>query len=76
MAARVSSSIDLFAWPAVRAAQDRVEAAEQARQEALRRHRCAPHGEVQSRLKALQEASHEALKAELDLARAEQEAIH
>lgn len=76
MAARAPSSIDLFAWPAVRAARLRLEAAEQARLDAIRRYRVAPHGELQSRLRTLQEAAHEALRARLELEQATREAMH
>jgi len=54
---------DLLAWPELAEARARAEAAEDARLKAAGRYRRAPHGEVQNRLRALQEATAEALKA-------------
>jgi hypothetical protein len=62
-------ALDLLSWPEVREAQAALASAHAGRVEALRRYRCAPHGEKIARLSALQEAVQRALKAELDLAR-------
>ena len=68
MAAARPTTPDLLAWPAMKAAADRLEAAEAARVRAARRYQYAPHGEKESRLRALQEATQEALAAQLALA--------
>lgn len=52
------------------AAKARLEAAQIAQLHALRRSRYAPHGEGKARLKALQEATHEVLRAAAELAAA------
>lgn len=70
------ASIDLFAWPAVHDAQLQAEQAHARRVEAARRYRLAPHGEVTSRLRALQEATAAALKADLALQQAIDGAVH
>jgi len=75
-AARSPASIDLLAWPAVEEARARAEAAEVKREAAARKYRLAPHGERVSRLNALQEASHEALRADLELQTIVRESLH
>ncbi len=59
---------DLLAWPALRDAEMRVVEAAEARRAAERRYRLAPYGERDNRLRAFQEASAEALRADLHLA--------
>lgn len=61
-------SLDLLAWPELKDAEAALAAARAVSAEARRRCRCAPHGEVNSRLNALQTAVREELKAELALA--------
>ncbi len=61
--------LDLLSWPELEAAKAALASAHARQVEARRRVRCAPHGEIQSRLSALQEAVRASLKAELDLAR-------
>lgn len=71
-----SLSIDLLAWPAVEAARAELIAAEEARAVAEQRWRWAPHGQVQDRLRAFQEATHRALNARRALERITAEAVH
>jgi len=59
--------IDLLAWPDVQAAEQRTVAAHERWSEASRKYRVSPHGEVNVRLRALQDASEEVLRAELAL---------
>ena len=65
--------LDLLSWPAVREAEAAVVAAQQAWTEAQRRYHFAPHGKREARLKVLQEAAHEALRAGAELARLRRE---
>lgn len=58
---------DLLDWPEVKAARDGLAAAEAARLKAADRIRRAPHGEIQHRQRALQEATHAALRAAMEL---------
>lgn len=60
---------DLFSHQDEREAEAEVEAAHQAREQAGRKYRCAPHGEVTKRAAALRQATAEALRAELYLSR-------
>lgn len=77
MAARAPlPEIDLLAWPAVAAARAELEAAEAARLVAAQRWRLAPHGQVQSRLRAFQEATLRALKAKAVLTKLTTGAVH
>lgn len=62
-------ALDLLTWPELQDAEAAVAAARAERDEAARRHRCAPHGEVRARLSALQKAVQRTLKAELALRR-------
>lgn len=64
---------DLLDWPEVKAARDGLAAAEAARLDAAKRLKRAPHGELQARKRALQEATHEALRAALALRAVERE---
>jgi hypothetical protein len=66
-------ALDLLSWPEIHDAEARVAAAEEARARAVRRALIAPHGEKQARLRAAQEASNEALRAETELARLRRE---
>ena len=59
---------DLLNWPAFQEAEARTVAARAAWAAAQRRYRLAPLGMRQSRLRALEEASQEALRADLALA--------
>jgi hypothetical protein len=59
---------DLLSWPAFQEAEARTVAARAAWGEARRRYQRAPHGTRESRLRALEEASQEALRADLALA--------
>lgn len=67
---------DLLAWPIVRQHADAMAAAESRLQEARRRFRCAPRGQVRLREEALQEATRAALAAELAYQQVVQEAAH
>lgn len=69
-------SIDLLAWPTVADARAAVEAAEAARDVAFRRWKLAPHGEIESRLKAFREATQEALTAAAALKAVLAESVH
>jgi hypothetical protein len=60
---------DLFDWKDEQEASADVEAAHQARAQAGRKYRCAPHGEIRARHEALVSATAEALRAELNLAK-------
>lgn len=60
---------DLFSHQDEREAEADLEAAREARAQAGRKYRCAPHGEVQKRAAGLREATAELLRAELHLAR-------
>jgi hypothetical protein len=60
---------DLFTWSDEAEAAKAVAAAEAAREEAARRARFAPHGEVAIRRARLAQATHAALEAEALLAR-------
>lgn len=60
---------DLLAWPEVKAAQDRARAAETALRRARHLAHHAPRGQRTARLKALSEASAEALRAGVELQR-------
>ncbi len=62
-------SLDLLSWPELKDAQADLASAYAEQAEAQRRVRCAPHGEKQSRLTALQEAVQRSLKAEMALRR-------
>jgi hypothetical protein len=63
------SAQDLFTWRDEADAAQRVAEAEEARAAALRKARCAPHGEVQNRRQRLQDATLQALAAEIALQR-------
>jgi len=63
------STHDLFTWSDEADAAKAVEEAEEARLAALRKARCAPHGEVQTRRQRLQQATAAALAAEVELRR-------
>lgn len=76
MAAAVAAAPDLFAWREVEDARAAAEAANEARERAIQRLHTAPHGEVQNRARALQEATHRALIAELAAARMAREALN
>jgi len=58
---------DLLAWPQLREAEQRLEAANAARLVAQRRYHLSPVGLRLQRLAALQEAANEALRAACDL---------
>lgn len=60
---------DLFTWRDEDDAAAAVRAAEEARATAARKARVAPHGAVQARRDRLREATHQALLAEVALAR-------
>lgn len=65
---------DLFALAELAEAEREAVAAEQARVEAERKYRFAPHGLREARLTALKEAAQAALRADIYLTRARQEA--
>ncbi|MGZ8362462.1 MAG: hypothetical protein ACXW3D_01265 [Caulobacteraceae bacterium] len=73
---RAAQSIDLFAWPTVKAARDQAVAAHDAMTEAQRRVRCAPIGELGNRRNDLQKAVAATLEAELAWIAAIEEAMH
>jgi len=56
--------VDLLAWPAIAAARAEVVAAREARVEAGRKWRLAPHGKINNTRAALQEATQRVLRAE------------
>lgn len=60
--------LDLLSWPELREAQADLATAHADQVEAVRRVRCAPHGEIVTRQRALQEAVQRSLQAELHLA--------
>ncbi|MGH7027355.1 hypothetical protein [Brevundimonas sp.] len=60
-------SLDLMSWPELRDAEADLASAHAQQAEATRRVRCAPHGEISARQKALQEAVQRSLQAELHL---------
>lgn len=62
-------SLDLLTWSELQDAKAALASAHAEQDEAARRHRCAPRGEVEARLRALQEAVQASLKAELALMR-------
>lgn len=62
-------TVDLLSWPDVKDAEAAALDTRAAWSLAQRRYRIAPHGERQSRLRALQEAAEAALRADLELAR-------
>ena len=68
------SAVDLFAWRDEADAAKEVAAAEDARAEAERARRCAPHGQVRIRQQRLEEATLAALQAELRLAEIQKKA--
>jgi hypothetical protein len=70
------AAVDLLTWPEFQAeraafeaeldaAAETIQQAHAAYEEALRRYRCAPHGEVNRRRSALRSANAEILSAEL-----------
>lgn len=67
-AAARSAQPDLLSWPYMAQAEARVRAAEAARDQARRRAHGAPKGELKERLRDFQEATDEALRAEIALA--------
>jgi hypothetical protein len=72
----VAAQPDLLSWPMLREHADAVARAEADLQEARRRFRFAPHGQVRARAEALQAAATRALEAELAYQRVRQEALH
>lgn len=62
-------SLDLLTWPELRDAEADLASAHVQQAEATRRVRCAPHGELVARQRALQEAVQTSLMAELHLNR-------
>lgn len=67
-------AVDLFGWRELRMAEAAVAAAHARQAEALRRFRCAPHGEKTARHAALTAATAESLRAEAELAAVQREA--
>ncbi len=65
---------DLFINAAIEEARERVFDAQEARDGAERKVRCAPHGTYRARLKAYADATHQLLQAEGQLARLRREA--
>lgn len=65
---------DLFALAELAEAEGAAVAAEQARLEAERKYRFAPHGKREGRLRDLQEAAQAALRADIQLTLARREA--
>lgn len=60
---------DLFSHQDEREAEADVAAAHEARAQAERKFRCAPYGEIRTRAETLRQATAEALRAEMHLAR-------
>jgi hypothetical protein len=65
---------DLFVNAALEEAREIVAVAQEARDQAERKVRCAPHGTYRARLKAYADATHHLLQAEGQLARLRREA--
>jgi hypothetical protein len=76
MAAAAPPACDLFVWRDEQDARARAAAAVEVRDLALARYRRAPHGQVLVRLRALQEATENLLRAEAAVADIERKALN
>jgi hypothetical protein len=72
--AQPAPQFDLFVNAAIEEARENVRLANDARDQADHKVRCAPHGTYRARLKAFADATHDLLKAEGQLARLLREA--